>query len=118
VNDFHQFHQLSSGHNVIELRLPEMIDAAEFDELNELMATLLDERQGQRWIIDLSATRYLGSSILGLFVNVRHRVRAGGGKLVLCGLSDRLAEIIHMCSMERLFTIAKNQADAIKVLGR
>ncbi len=110
--------QLSPAANVIELLLPESVDAMEFDRINESMLSALDGRAAERWVVDLSAVNYLGSSMLGLIVNIRQQVKSAGGKLVLCGLSGRLTQIIHTCSMERLFTIAKNRADALKSVAR
>jgi anti-sigma B factor antagonist len=109
--------QTQQSVNVIELTLPEIIDAMEFDRLNETLLAVLDGKANQPWLLDLSSVNYLGSATLGLIVNIRQQVKTAGGKLVLCGMSSRLKEIFHACSMERLFTIAKNRSDAIKSLG-
>ncbi len=115
--EFLRVESLPSAH-VVELNLPDLIDPLEFDSLNEQMRTALDGRAGQKWVIDLSRVRYMGSAMLGMMVNIRHRVRTEGGKLVLCGLSSRLREIFRACSMERLFTIAGTRPDALKLMGR
>lgn len=104
--------------NVIELMLPETVDAVDFDLLSESIHALLDGKTDQQWVIDLSAVSYLGSAMLGLIVNIRQKVKSGGGKLVLCGMSARLSDIFRMCSMERLFTITTTRDQAMKMLGR
>jgi len=104
--------------NVIELALPQSLDVVEFDRLNESMKTLLNGKAAGQWVIDFTSVSYIGSAMLGLIVNIRQQVKTAGGKLVLCGMSPRLAEIFRMCSMERLFTITKTRADAIKTLSR
>jgi anti-anti-sigma factor len=104
--------------NVIELSLPQSLDVVEFDRLNDSMKELLNGKGAGQWVIDFSSVSYIGSAMLGLIVNVRQQVKTAGGKLVLCGMSPRLLDIFRMCSMERLFTITKTRADAIKVLGR
>ena len=104
--------------NVIELTLPPSIDVVEFDRLNDSMKALLNGKAAGQWVIDFTSVSYIGSAMLGLIVNVRQQVKTAGGKLVLCGMSPRLAEIFRMCSMERLFTITKTRSDAIRVLGR
>jgi anti-anti-sigma factor len=110
--------QVQQSVNVIALTLPELIDAMEFDQLNETLLATLKGKANQPWLLDLSSVNYLGSATLGLIVNIRQQVKAAGGKLVLCGMSPQLKEIFHACSMERLFTIAKNRAEGIKSLGR
>ena len=101
--------------NVIELMLPDALDTVEFDRLNDSVLHEVDGKTGERWILDLSAVTYAGSAVLGLMVNVRQRVKQGGGRLVLCGLSPRLVEIFKACCMERLFTISRTRADALRV---
>jgi anti-anti-sigma factor len=98
---------------VIRLALPESLDSDEFDRLNESLLTILAERPGGGWVLDLSELHYAGSSLLGLMVNLRQRVKQAGGRLVLFGLSDRLMTIFRTCSLERLFVIRKAEDDAI-----
>lgn len=103
--------------NVIDLALPESLDSEEFDRLNESMLNTVEGKVSERWVLDLSSVDYMGSSVLGLMINVRQHIKAGGGKLALCGLSPRLLQIFHTCCLEKLFTIAKTRPDAIRALG-
>lgn len=102
--------------NVIELLLPDELDSVEFDKLNETMLHLFDGRSSENWILDLSKTEYVGSAVLGLMVNVRQHVKTGKGKLIICSLSRTLNDIFHASSLERLFTITKTRAEALKLL--
>ena len=103
--------------NVIDLALPESLDSEEFDRLNESMLKTLDGKVGDRWVLDLSGVDYMGSSVLGLMINVRQHIKSGGGKLALAGMSPQLMQIFRTCCLEKLFTITKTRADAIRVLG-
>ncbi len=102
--------------NVIELLLPDELDSVEFDKLNETMLHLFDGRTAENWVLDLAKTEYVGSAVLGLMVNVRQHVKTGKGKLVICSLSRTLHDIFRASSLERLFTIAKSRAEAIKLM--
>src|SRR4051794_24105232 len=85
---------------VIRLRLPQTLDSSEFERLNDSLLSLLAEHPGGAWVLDLAHLSYAGSSVLGLFVNLRQRVKQGNGRLVLCGLSERLLQIFRTCSLE------------------
>ena len=100
--------------NIIELTLPQSLDSDEFDWLNTSLSDVLSAQPGTRWVLDLTGLSYMGSSALGLMVNLRQRVKSNGGHLVLCGLSPRLLEIFRACCMEKLFDICKTREDAIK----
>lgn len=98
---------------VIRLQLPETLDSAEFDSLNESLLTLVAQPSDGKSVLDLSELAYAGSSVLGLLVNLRQRVKQAGGRLVLCGLSSSLLMIFRTCSLERLFIIKKSAAEAV-----
>jgi anti-anti-sigma factor len=102
--------------NILEMLLPEHLDSSEFDRLNEALLGLFDETESapKGWVIDFSAVRYIGSAMLGLMVNFRQHVKNHKGKLVLCGVSPRLEEIIRTCCMDRLFLIAKTRQEALR----
>lgn len=102
---------------VVHLVLPLMLESAEFDRLNDSILHLIGQDPGGRWVLDLSHLSYMGSSLLGLMVNIRQRVNGGGGLLVLCGLSSSLMGIFRTCCLERLFDIARTRADAIRLAG-
>jgi anti-anti-sigma factor len=115
--EFFRVHTIDSA-QVIELFLPDTIDPLEFDRLNDAIQTLLDTNSdgpAGRWVLDLGPVTYMGSAMLGLLVNMRHRIKKAGGRLVLCGLSPRLMEIFRTCCMERLFTITRARAEAVKL---
>jgi anti-anti-sigma factor len=99
---------------VIQLELPESLDSDEFDRLNDSLAAILTARPNGSWVIDLSVLAYAGSSILGLLVNLRQRIKLAGGRLVLCGLSEGLLQTFRTCSLERLFIIRRSRDEAVE----
>jgi anti-sigma B factor antagonist len=102
--------------NIIELALPEPLDSNYFGELNDALSKVFIDAGAKRWIIDLSQVSYMGSSALGLMVNLRQQIRQRGGHVVLCALSPRLLNIFHTCCLERLFTIVKTREEARREL--
>ncbi len=99
---------------VVQLELPESLDSGEFDRLNDSLATILSARSNGSWVLDLSALDYAGSSVLGLLVNLRQRIKLSGGRLVLCGLSEGLLQTFRTCSLERLFIIRRSRDEAVE----
>ncbi len=101
------------GVRVVELDLPESLDSDEFNRLNDALFDAVSHNPGGALVLDLSRLQYVGSSVLGLMVNVRQRVKEAGGRLVLCGLSERLLQIFRTCSLERLFVIRRGRDEAV-----
>ena len=103
--------------DVIELSLPEQLDSDEFNCLNKDLMRVLDKKISGRWLLDLASVDYMGSSVLGLMINIRQHIKTGGGKLALSGLTPRMAQIFRTCCLEKLFLISKTRDDGIRVLG-
>ncbi len=103
---------------VMRFRLPITMDAMEIDELMTSALRSVDSNSKRPWVLDLTEVEYMGSAMLGLMVNIRERVRRGGGKLVLCGLSDQLLRTFQTCCLERLFMIVKTTPEAIETLEK
>ena len=98
---------------VIRLELPEALDSTDFDKLNDNVLAVIGRAAAGGWVVDLSAIEYAGSSVLGLLVNIRQRVRQSGGRLVICGMSDLLVQVFKTCSLERMFVIRKSVDEAV-----
>lgn len=103
---------------VLELVLPTSLDSTEFDRLNESVLDVLSKQPGAGWVLDLTRVAYMGSAVLGLMVNIRQVVMKSQGKIVLCGMNDRLMRIFETCCMERLFKIVQGKAEAIRIASR
>ena len=103
---------------VVELHLPESLDSNEFDALNAALLEEMASLGAGRCVLDLTGVAYMGSSMLGLMVNARQRCKAGGGRLVLCGMSEWLVQTFRTSSLERLFVTAVSRDDAVKAAGR
>jgi anti-anti-sigma factor len=103
--------------SVIHLTLPELLDSDEFDHLNHALLKTLDTNIKGRWVLDLTRVNYMGSSMLGMMVNVRQHVKTGGGTLALAALSPKLTTIFRTCCLEKLFVIARTADEAVAKLG-
>ena len=117
VNDL--YHLTEDGSvKVLELILPTSIDSSEFDRLNEAVLDVMGKEPGAAWVLDLSRVAYMGSAVLGLMVNIRQVVMKAQGKIVLCGMNERLVRIFETCCMERLFRIVPGKPEAIRIASR
>jgi len=103
--------------HVLELELPDQVDTAEFDRINESVLGALEGKTNGVWVVDLAGVNYMGSAMLGLIVNIRQQIKNLQGQLVLCALSPRLLQIFRTCCMERLFTIARTRDEALRMCG-
>jgi anti-sigma B factor antagonist len=99
---------------VLELYIPAGIDASEFDRLNQRALAELEDKVGSdAWVLDSSMCRYVGSAALGFLVNIRQKINASGGTLILCNVAPSIASILRVSSLGRLFAMADTRETAI-----
>ena len=103
---------------VIVLRIGLDVDV---DSFNDITVSLIDGwplAAGRHVVVDLSPSRYMGSVLLGLLINIRSRVRAGGGRIVVVGASPRLLEVFRSANLDRLLLLAHTRSDGLELLVR
>ena len=101
---------------VIAFRIGLDVDIESFNDIN---ATLIDEwpiASGKSVIVDLTQSRYMGSVLLGLLINIRQRTRAGGGKVAVVGASPRLIDVFRSSNLDRLLLLAPTREEGLALL--
>lgn len=64
----------------------------------------------QRLELDLSQIDFMNSTALGMCIDFRNRAHKVGGKTMLIGMKQQLAELFAMVKVDKLFTIVKDGA--------
>lgn len=103
--------------HVLELVIPDTIEAAEFDAINLALTEQIIARGKSPWIVDLAQTKYTGSALLGLLINIRTTVRTAGGQMMLCAVDQYVQSVIRLSSLDRLFRISPSRAEAAGQFG-
>jgi len=70
-------------------------------------------KQPKRMVINLAEVSYMDSSGIGTLVEVLRKVKSYRGKLVLCGLSERVQSVFEITKLDQFFTIVKTEEEAL-----
>jgi anti-sigma B factor antagonist len=70
-----------------------------------------------RLVFDLSGVPYCDSSGLGALVHTHGLAKEAGGMIRLCGLSDRVANMLRMTTTDTLLRIDVDRAASIAALA-
>mgnify|MGYP002750854043 CR=1 FL=1 len=65
-------------------------------------------------VIDLEGSPYFGTSMLQVMTAMWKRVRARGGKMALCRVSDTGREILHVTRFDTLWPICGGRDEALQ----
>ena len=88
------------------------VDLHHTPEVHKALVTACQE-QPKKLVINLESVSYLDSSGIGTLVEVFRRVNGFGGKLVLCGLNDRVHSVFEITKLDKFFKICKSEAEAL-----
>lgn len=62
-------------------------------------------------ILDLSEVTFMSSMGLGMCIAFRNKAAAAGAKSILYGASKEMLQLLSMMKIEKLYVIAKDEAD-------
>lgn len=82
-------------------------------------STILDlYRKGIcRLVLDLSETKYLNSTGLGLLINIAHKVNVVGGGIRLVNVAEKFKVLFDMLGLESCLPILASHQEALRSLG-
>lgn len=67
-------------------------------------------------LIDLSRTKFFGSSFLGTLFRTWRRLSSRGGRMAMCSPTEVCGEVLRVTQVDRLWTIYGERNDAVAAL--
>lgn len=77
----------------------------------------LDQTPGSL-VLDMANVQIVTSIGLGMLITVSKRCRESSGKLAIFGLRDELLDLIKLTKLDRILTIKRDEAAALKAASR
>ncbi len=102
------------GIAIIEAR-GSIIGGFETDELTRAALDLI-EQGNRRLIVDLSNTSFVNSAGLGAMVGIHRLYSSKGGRVVLCGLDQRVLNVFVLTSLTRVVDVEESRSAALALL--
>ena len=116
MKDFIRKTENESGTIILTLML-DSITVHQNKELMEAFSEMLG-KTGQKIIMDLSNTSYVASMALSSLMFFHKKVRENGGDFVLCGVDNRIKEILVTTKLDKVFNIFDNLEEAMTYFDR
>jgi anti-anti-sigma factor len=85
------------------------------DAVGEQLSHLIEGRTRPQLHLDLVGIRYVSSSALGKLLALNRKVRAAGGRLVLCNPSPAVVEVLTVTGLHTILEVRR--ADALHPEG-
>jgi len=109
--------QQVDGFTIVELQTPSLLDPVQLANLGEKFYRLVDDEDHRLLVLDFERVQYMSSQAIGIIITLHKKLSAlPHAKLILCGVGEKLSELIKITRLDRILTIKPTQKEAIKVL--
>ncbi len=75
-----------------------------------------EEWATERILLDLTATDYVDSSVIGWLLATQRKLRQAGGALALCGLSANVKDVFNLMKIDKILAAYEHSTEAVASL--
>jgi anti-sigma B factor antagonist len=111
------FETIQTNQEAVVLTKVDKLDASNAAELKSVLL-LLNKNGVNNIVIDMSATKYCDSSGLSAILTANRLCKDTNGHFALCGLQSGVVKLIEIAQLDRVLTIATDQAAALVLLRK
>jgi anti-sigma B factor antagonist len=88
------------------------MDPQQLLEIGEDLYRLVDEQDKRMLVLDFERVQYLSSQAIGIVLTLNKKLTGlKGSKLVLCGVGERLMQLVKITRLDRVLTIKPSQKE-------
>jgi len=98
---------LSQDKSSLTIHIDGRFDFNLHKDFRELYSSYNSEAKIKEYIIDLSETKYMDSSALGMLLLLREYAGGDSGNIRIKGCNSEITEILEISNFDRLFKIDK-----------
>ncbi len=106
--------ELIGNVTVVSFTNPELVEEDAICVMGQRLMSLVESSQGQRIVLNLSSVERVSTMMLSKFVALHTKLRATGGRMVLCGVDDELRSVLKAFRLHHLFLICAEEEEALQ----
>ena len=103
-------------HTLVVFRTPSMMNPADNERVRTGLLRLVEEEGRTHMVLDFGRVQFISSTVIGILLTLNKRLAAGPGGaagLVLCGVGERLLDLLKISKLDRLLTIKPTRKEAL-----
>jgi anti-anti-sigma factor len=104
------------GVTTVTLNMSSILDGPVIEDVGRTLFELVDEKAVRKLVVDFRSVGFLSSSMIGVLVSLQKKAKIIDGQLVLCGLRPSLMKIFTITRLDKIFTFAKSEQEAVDKL--
>lgn len=95
----------------------ETLDEFTLDQIRDFVLEAAKAANPPKVVIDLSYTKFFGSSFIEVLFRVWNRVNGAGGKFALAGLTSYCREVLEITHLDKLWLMLPNVDEAVAAIS-
>lgn len=95
----------------------ESLDEFTLDQIRDFVLEAAKAADPPKVVIDLSYTKFFGSSFIEVLFRVWNRVNGAGGKFALAGLTSYCREVLEITHLDKLWPMLPNADEAVSAVS-
>jgi anti-sigma B factor antagonist len=104
--------------SIIEFRVPSLMDPLQLETIGQQLNRLVDEEDQRILVLDFSKVEYLSSQAIGIVIGLHRKLSAlPNSKLLLCGVNEKLMQLLKITRLDRVLTVKPTQKEAVNSLA-
>jgi len=85
-------------------------------EFGEMLLSEVTQATPPRFVIDMSATDFIGSSFIELMVRAWKRIKNRNGTMALCAVHPFCQEVLRVAHLDTVWPIYASRDEAVKAI--
>ena len=77
----------------------------------------IDENHPNRLIFDFGEVKFFSSQVLGLLLEIRAKLQAGGGEVVIGAINPQLHRVFKITNLDKIFRFFADKESAVKAIS-
>lgn len=95
----------------------ETLDEFTLDQVRDFVLDAAKAADPPKVVIDLTHTKFFGSSFIEVLFRIWNRVNAAGGKFALAGLTSYCREVLEITHLDKLWPMLPNENEAVSAIA-
>lgn len=95
----------------------ESLDEFTLDQIRDFVLEAAKAANPPKVVIDLSYTKFFGSSFIEVLFRVWNRLNGAGGKFALAGLTSYCREVLEITHLDKLWPMLPNADEAVSTIA-
>jgi anti-sigma B factor antagonist len=99
---------------VVKFTRSEFLDDETIEAIGAELFSLVDNLGCRQVVLNLAKVKRVASLMLGKLLTVHKKLKAAGGRLVLCGVDPEIYKIFETLRFPQLIRVVKDEQEALQ----